>query len=147
MVFDKELEKVGVVVRELKRPASQRVVQCWLNAKEVHWRKKRDPVYEAKLLKKFGRLNLYNPDDKVMFTVHTVNMDLENWHGYVALGVKDGDTEDDLVVPFWFELLLDLIKDKNGEVARGGRAREGAPERVTVPPCFTDDDNRQGVGY
>ena len=28
----------------------------------------------------------------------------------MATGVKDGDEEEDPAVPFWFELLLDLIK-------------------------------------
>ena len=32
--FDKDLEKVGVVVRELRRPMRKRVFQCWLDAEE-----------------------------------------------------------------------------------------------------------------
>ena len=57
-----------------------------------------------------------------MYTVHTGNMELE-WekhHGYVALGVKDGDAEDDEAEPFWLELLCEMIKetDKQPEGSR-----------------------------
>ena len=53
--FDKDLEKVGVVVRDLKRPTEKHVFQCWLTGEEERWtKKKNDPVCEAKLLRKFG---------------------------------------------------------------------------------------------
>ena len=32
--FNKELEKVGVVMKELKRPVRKRVFNCWINDKE-----------------------------------------------------------------------------------------------------------------
>ena len=69
LAFGQELEKVGVVVRELKRPVRKRVFRCWLSEEEKKWWKKRDPVNEAKLLKKFGGLNLYDPDTDVMYTM------------------------------------------------------------------------------
>ena len=53
--FEKDLEKVGVVVQDLKQPMKKRVFQCWLTDEEKRWMKKRkDPVCEAKLLRKFG---------------------------------------------------------------------------------------------
>lgn len=36
LAFDIKLKKVGVVARELKRPVSKRVVQCWLDDEEAH---------------------------------------------------------------------------------------------------------------
>ena len=60
---------------------------------------------------KFGGLSFYDPDDEVMYTVHTGNMKWEIYHGYVALGVKEGDEDDDEADPFWLELLCDMIKD------------------------------------
>ena len=47
--FEKDLEKVGVVVRDLKRPMKKRVFQCWLTDEEKRWmKKKNDPACEAK---------------------------------------------------------------------------------------------------
>ena len=66
----------------------------WLSKEEKKWRKKKDAVHEAKLLKKFGGLNFYDPHNNVMCTVHTGNIEWEKRHGYVALGVKGGDTTD-----------------------------------------------------
>ena len=99
------------MVRELKRPARKRVFRCWLSEEENKWCKKRDPVNEARLLKKFGGLNFYDPDNDVMYTVHTGNMKYETRHGYVALGVKDRDKEEDPTLPFWLPLLCEMIKD------------------------------------
>ena len=109
--FEKDLEKVGFVVQDLKRPTKKRVFQCWLTEEEKRWMKKRNnPVTEAKLLRKFGGLNFYDPDTKTMYTVHTANLILEAYHGYVTLGVKERDRPEDLVVPFWLELLCNMIK-------------------------------------
>ena len=70
LAFDKDLEKVGVVVRDLQRLMKKRVFQCWLTDKEKRWMKKRkNPVCKAKLLRKFGGLNFYDPDTKTMYTV------------------------------------------------------------------------------
>ena len=91
--FEQELEKVGVLVRELKRPVRKRVFRCQFSEEEKKWSKKKDALNEANILKKFGALNFYDPDTNVMYTVHTGNMEYEARHEYVALGVKDGDKE------------------------------------------------------
>ena len=58
-------------MQDLKRPIKKRVFQCWLTDEEKRLKKKRnDPVCEAKLLRKFGGLNFYDPDTKTIFTVH-----------------------------------------------------------------------------
>ena len=80
-------------------------------ARREKWRKKRDPDNEAKLLKKFGGLNFHDPDNDFMYTVHTGNMEYKPRHGYLALGVKNGDKEEDLGLPFWLPLLCEMIKD------------------------------------
>ena len=82
LAFNKELEKVGVVARELKRPIKKRVFQCWLSKEEKEWRKKKDAVHKAKLLKKFGGVNFY--DLEVMYTVHTTQV---TWSGRNGMGV------------------------------------------------------------
>ena len=82
-----------------------------MNDKEKRWMKKRnDPVCGAKLLRKFGGLNFYNPDTKAKYTVHTENMYWEAYHGYAALEVKENDRPEDPAVPFWLELLCEMIK-------------------------------------
>ena len=53
-----ELKNVGVVVWGLKRPVRKRAFRCWLSKEENEWWKKRDPVNEARLLKKFGGVEL-----------------------------------------------------------------------------------------
>ena len=40
-----------------------------------------------------------------MYTVHTGNMEWEKRHGYVTLGVKDGDIEDDEAELFWVKII------------------------------------------
>ena len=74
LAFDKDLENVGIVVRELKRLVRKCVLRCWLSEE---WWKKRDPVNKARLLKKFGGLNFYDPDHEVVYMVHTGNLDWE----------------------------------------------------------------------
>ena len=70
---------------------------------------------EAKLLRKFGGLNFYDPDTKTMYMVHTANLVWETYHGYAALGVKKGDRPEDPTVPFWLELPCDMIKETNDQ--------------------------------
>ena len=112
LAFDKDLEKVGVVVRDLKRPMKKCVFWCWLTDEEKKWMKKRkDPVYEAKLLRKMGGLNFYDPDTNFTYTVCTEDMFWEARHGYAALGVKEGDRPEDPGLPFWLELLCKMIKE------------------------------------
>ena len=48
-----------------------------------------------------------------MYTVHKGNMEWEKWHGYVALGVKNGDTENHKAEPFWLKLLCEMTKETN----------------------------------
>ena len=73
--------------------------------KEKKWTKNRNyPVCNAKLLRKFGGLNFYDPDTNFTYTVHTENMFWEAYHGYAALGVKEGDRPKDPALPFWLEL-------------------------------------------
>ena len=43
LAFNKELEKVGVVARELKRPIKKRVFQCWLSKEERGGERRRMP--------------------------------------------------------------------------------------------------------
>ena len=62
-------------------------------------------------MKKFGGLSFYNPNTDVMYTVHTGNMEYEAGHGYVALGVKDGEKKEDPSQPFWLPLLCEMIRD------------------------------------
>ena len=44
-------------------------------------KKRNDPVCEAKLLRKFGGLNFYDPDTKATYKVHTEHMHWEKYHG------------------------------------------------------------------
>ena len=109
--FEKDLAKVGVAVQDLKRPVKKRVFQCWMTDEEIKWMKKRgDRVCEAKLLRKFGGLNFYDPDTKATYKVHTEHMHWEKYHGYTALGVKENDRPEDPAVPFRLDLLCDMIK-------------------------------------
>ena len=119
LAFDKDLENVGIVVRELKRLVRKCVLRCWLSEE---WWKKRDPVNKARLLKKFGGLNFYDPDNDVIYKVHIGNMEYETRHGYVALGVKDRnrDKEEDPTLPFRLPLLCEMIKDMDSS-RRGSR--------------------------
>ena len=110
--FEKDLAKVGVAVQDLKRPVKKRVFQCWMTDEENKWTKKRgDRVCWAKLLRKFGGLNFYDPDTKATYKVHTENMHWEKYHGYTALGVKETDRPKDPAVPFRLDLLCDMIKE------------------------------------
>ena len=56
-------------------------------------------------------MNFYDPDTNVTYTVHTENMVWENRHGYVALGVKEGDKPEDPAEPFQLVLLFNMIKE------------------------------------
>ena len=71
LVFNKEIEKVGAMVKELKRPTKKDVFKYWLGNEERKWWKKKNIVHEAKLHKRVGCSNCYDLDDKVMYTVHT----------------------------------------------------------------------------
>ena len=53
LAFNKDLKKVGVVVRDLKRLMKKCVFKCWLTDEEKKRKKKKDSVYQAKLLMKF----------------------------------------------------------------------------------------------
>ena len=53
LTFDQDLEYLGVVVADLKRPPKQLVLLAWLSNKEQKWQKKKDVVNEGKLLKEF----------------------------------------------------------------------------------------------
>ena len=73
------------------------------------------PVCQAKLLRKFGGLNFYDPGTNITYKVHTQSMYWENWHGYAALGVKEGDKPEDPAEPFWLELLCNMIKETDNQ--------------------------------
>ena len=127
--FEKDLKKVGVVVQDLKQPRKKCVFQCWLTDEEKRLKKKRnDPVCEAKLLRKFGGLNFYDPDTNFTYTVHTENMVWEAYHGYAALGVKKGDRPEDLVLQFWLDLPCNMIK-VTGEQPDGVKIVKNHPQK------------------
>ena len=101
---------MGVVVQDLKRLIKKCVFQCWLtNEEKILTKKRNDPVCEAKLLRKFRGLNFYDPDTNATYTVHTENMYWEAYHGYTALGAKEGDRPEDPALAFWLELLCKMI--------------------------------------
>ena len=62
-----------------------------------------------------------------MYTVHTGNMEWEKRHGYVALCVKGGDTEEAEAVPFRLDLLCDMIKETEKQ-PEGGELVKERPE-------------------
>ena len=64
-----------------------------------------------------------------MHTVHTGNMDWEPRHGYFALGVKEDDKEDDPALPFWLDLLCEMIRNtkKQPEGVELVKERPGEP--------------------
>ena len=60
---------------------------------------------------------MYDPDNHVMYTVHKGNMDWEKYHGYVALGVKEGGKDKDKTTPFRSKMLCNLIKETETQPA------------------------------
>ena len=64
----------------------------------------------GKASEEFGGLNFYDLDTNSTYTVHTENMFWEAYHGYAALGVKEGDRPEDPALAFRLELLCKMIK-------------------------------------
>ena len=60
-------------------------------------------------------------------------IDWERPHGYVALGVKDGDKEEDPAQPFWLKLLCDMITKR--QIADGwGSSLLRSARKSSFPP-------------
>ena len=78
-------------------------------------KKRNDPVCKAKLLRKFGGLNFYDPDTNATYTAHTENMYWEAYPGYAALGVKEGDRQKDPAESFRLELLCKMTKETDDQ--------------------------------
>ena len=76
-------------------------------------------------------MNFYDPDTNVTYTVHTENMVWENRHGYVALGVKEGDRPEDPAESFWLKLLCNMIKETDDQPDGVELVREPPPHDNT----------------
>jgi hypothetical protein len=98
------MENFGATIKAAtNKPA--RIVRAWIEDWESEAIKKRDPVHEAKLLRKYGGLAWFDPDTKMMFTADSTRL---YWQkktkgqssGYCIYGVRedydpsDPDNED-----------------------------------------------------
>ena len=105
--FDLQLENFGVDTTPLKEPATHRIFRAWLEDWEQEAIQKDCCVAEAKLLCKYKDLAFYDPDDKVVRTVHPKNLTYVkkvrgqqgSKSGWVLLGTHPDD-DDDKIQPF-----------------------------------------------
>jgi hypothetical protein len=75
-IYDVGLGKFGIYVEEIQRSLPPlRVLRGWLEDSETGLLKKNDQLAEAKLLKKYEGLQLYDPQHDVKYTLLSFNLE------------------------------------------------------------------------
>ena len=121
--FNEQLEKFGVDVEQLQKPASHRLFRAWIEDWERSHLTTNDSVAEASLLAKYKGLRFYLPDDEVTYTIHEDNLEfqrgskrLNQERGWNVFGVPPNANGDDDDEPFMINnVLCELIANTDQE--------------------------------